>query len=518
MAVTSSDPTIIIPKQAQPGAWETAPVPAPPATVDTPPPPEPLQARWLTVLSWLFPMLLMAALGMVGLGTPGLWEDELATWGMVTAGWPEFWQVLRNIDATVAPYYLLLRVWTEVAGTSDLALRLPSVVAMAGTAALVAGLGIRLGGRRVGLAAGTLLAVLPMTSRYAQEARPYAFAMFAAVLSTYLMVRLADRPKFLRYLAYSASVILIGLSHVVAMLMLGAHAVVAWKMRKRNRNFFGWMGAAAVGLLPMLPLLYLGRQQTSAQIDWIPDVTVQRIVDTPESVFGSPILAGAVMALALIAMSMRQPALVATAWAIVPAAGLLVVSEITPMWIPRYLLFVLPGWVVLGSLTLRRLTILRGMAAVLAIGLLALPAQREIREPIGHQQGTKDVAAVLKAHVHRGDAVVYGSYAEGDQRVSRDAVMRYVPANLRPDDPLMSQPPRTGGRLGAQECTDREVPGCLGRPDRVWVVRKGTLADPLKGMGPAKEVLLRANYTIQQRWQVKGFTIALLSRKPDKPT
>ena len=102
----------------------------------------------------------------------------------------------------------------------------------------------------------------------------------------------------------------------------------------------------------------------------------------------------------------------------------------------------------------------------------------------------------------------------GDQRTTRDAVMRYLEPSRRPADKLMQKPPRTGGRLGAQECPEVEVPSCFGRPDRVWVVRKGRFTNVLTDIGPAKEQLLKNSYIISETWPLKGFTVALYIRKP----
>lgn len=379
MPVKSSDPTELIPVQRPISELE----PLSPVPIGEVPPVEALEAPWLTVLSWVFPMLLMTGLGLIALASPGLWEDELATWGMVTAPWPEFWHVLRNTDATIGPYYVLIRLWSEAFGTTDLALRLPSVLAMAGAVALLSWLGVRLGGRRVGAAAGTLFAVLPMTSRYAQEARPYALTVFAAVLATLLVVRLVERPGFWRYLAYGAAIVILGLSHVVALLLIAAHAVIFWKLRTGGRAVVGWLVAVAIAVMPVFPVLYLGSKQAGAQIQWIPEVTLRRVAETPEALVGGAVLAGAVAALALIAMSMRESALIATTRALFPAMGLLAVSEVTPMWIPRYLLFTLPAWALLGSMALRNVSILRGLGAIAMIGMLAVPAQTTIRGPGG---------------------------------------------------------------------------------------------------------------------------------------
>ncbi|MFI9643682.1 glycosyltransferase family 39 protein [Micromonospora sp. NPDC051925] len=488
-----------------------------PTGADQPEPPEPLDAPWLRHLARLLPMAIVGVLGALGLHRPGLWEDELATWGMVSVGFDDCVAVLRNVDASVGPYYLLMRGWVALAGSSDVALRMPSLLAMAAAAGLVAAIGLRIGGLRVGLVAGVLFAVLPTTSRYAQEARPYALAVFAATLATLLLIRLRERPRFLRHLGYAAVVTLLGLLHLVGLLLLPAHAAVAWRTAARRRTFFGWLGAAVAGVLPVLPVLWLARRQTGTQLHWIPPVTVDRLADTPEALFGGPLLAGAVLALAFLGMSMRQRAAVATAWLMLPTLGLLVAAQLTPLWLPRYLLFTVPAWALVAALALRRSSLLRGTAAMLAIGLLGIPVQVEIRGGSGHSQGTKDVAAVLRANADPGDVLVYGPFDAGDQRTSRDAVNRYVDESRRPRDVLLTVPARRQGTVGARECADRDVPVCLGRPDRVWIVRKGAFDNPVQRIGPAKEAALKP-YALERTWRVRGFSIALLVGRPEAAT
>jgi len=66
------------------------------------------------------------------------------------------------------------------------------------------------------------------------------------------------------------------------------------------------------------------------------------------------------------------------------------------------------------------------------------------------------------------------------------------------------------GQLLASECPD---PGrCLGDARRVWVIRLGTMDDPLTGLGEAKEDLLRQQYQLSRIWYPAGLTIAVLQR------
>ncbi|MFI5832557.1 glycosyltransferase family 39 protein [Micromonospora sp. NPDC051300] len=174
---------------------------------------------------WAVPGLLTLAVTLVGIGHAQLWRDELATWSAATRPVPDLVRLTRTIDAATGPYYLLMHAWTALAGTSPTALRLPSALAMAAAAALTARLGARLAGDRTGLLAGLLFAVLPATSRYGQEARPYALATLLAVLATLLLLDALRRPTWRRWAGYAVAVAALGLLHLIALTLLAAHAV-----------------------------------------------------------------------------------------------------------------------------------------------------------------------------------------------------------------------------------------------------------------------------------------------------
>ncbi|MFY1657389.1 glycosyltransferase family 39 protein [Micromonospora sp. WMMD1274] len=175
---------------------------------------------------WVVPGLLTLVVTLAGIGHAQPWRDELATWSAATRPVPDLARMTRTIDAATGPYYLLMHGWTALAGTSPTALRLPSALAMAVAAALTARLGAVLVGRRAGLLAGLLFAVLPVTSRYGQEARPYALATLLAVLATLLLVGALRRPTWRRWAGYALAVAALALLHLIALTLLAAHAVV----------------------------------------------------------------------------------------------------------------------------------------------------------------------------------------------------------------------------------------------------------------------------------------------------
>ena len=86
-------------------------------------------------------------------------------------------RVIRAVqlsDTSPPLYYLLLNLWTRVAGTSDLALRLFSVLWALAAFPLIWLLAERIGGRPAALSSALLYAVAPLSLYYSVEGRMYA--------------------------------------------------------------------------------------------------------------------------------------------------------------------------------------------------------------------------------------------------------------------------------------------------------------------------------------------------------
>jgi mannosyltransferase len=465
---------------------------------------EPAAPAWPLRYHWLWPALLTLLAAAWSLGTPALWADELATWGAVRLGWGQLFRLLGHVDAVVAPYYAVEKAWTTIAGTSPVALRLPSALAMAAAAALVAVLAARIAGQRTGLLAGLVLVVVPATSRFAQEARPYAFVVLFAVLATLLLLRFLDRPGPGTGVPYALAVALLGAFHLIGLLLLLAHAVAA------RRRLAAWAVWAGIGVLPLLPLVWYGVRQ-SGQVAWIPPAHLHVVLAAPTDIFVSGEVAGALAVLGLLALSPRRDVVALACWGLVPLAALAVVGQFTPLFWPRYVLYVVPAWAVLAALALRRAPRVPAAAALLAVALLGAPAQTAIRQPDGHSQATSQAGGIIAANYQPGDAVAY-SMLETARWVPRDIVDRYVPAARRPADVFAVTGQRVDGHLAATECAD--LTACLDRadPGRVWVVRMHTQADPLAGLGTAKADLLRSRFHLARLWLVKDLTVALYER------
>ncbi|MGC4795081.1 glycosyltransferase family 39 protein [Micromonospora saelicesensis] len=481
---------------------------------------------------WLPPALLTLAVTVTGLGSAQLWRDELATWSAATRSPGDLARLAGTIDAATGPYYLLMHLWTRVFGDSTIALRVPAVLAMTVAAGLLAVLGAWLVDRRGGLFAGLLFAVLPGTSRYGQEARPYALATMLAVLATVLLVTALRRPSWSRWAGYAAAVAALGLIHLIALTVLAAHALVvliAWWRGPapagiatpaqpdagRDRRVWRWLVAVVPVALLAGPLLIKARTQQSRQLNWVHLARLDDLTALPGGVTQSSVVGGLLVGVAALgAARLGRRALLPVGAVLLPVLLLFAAGTVVPLWVPRYLVFVVPFACLLAGAALAAVAAPAALVVVVLAGLLGLPDQAALRRthewPRSAPVDYAGAARVIADGQRPGDAVVY---SPRHSWLFLDLGIEYHLGDP-PRDVLVTEDEVRRGDLWAAECP--EPARCLAGTTRVWLVVSGRHAEPLAAVSGAKGDALRADFTVTQVWQRPGLTVALLTSRPDR--
>jgi mannosyltransferase len=471
-------------------------------------PPGPRLAWAGRQLGWAGPAVLTAGVAGWQAGRPGPWRDELATWSAAERTGPEIVALGRHIDGVLVPYYLFMHVWIGWFGDSPLSMRVPSLLAMIALTAVVALLARHFWGAAAGLLAGLVTVVLPVVSRYAQEARGYALAMLFATLATLLLALALERPRWWRWVAYAICVLLAGLAHLLTLLVLAGHLVFV--LAERRRSALWWLPAAGSAAALVLLLVHDGLGQRGEQLSWLGRATPDTLTQLPETLFGSAAVGGAVLALALFARG--RPAALLGATALLPIGLLYAYDQlVTPLFVGRYLLLAVPLLAALAGAGLRTLRRPTSLAAVLVIGLLGWPAQRADRRehsPFDYAAA----AAVVSANEHPGDGVIYAPRG-GWQLV--DVGLEYYLRDRAPRDVLLARDETANASLWATECTDPAA--CLAGTTRVWVVAADHLdseseTNATDQLSSAARDALHA-YDQSAIWRVEGFTIALFTHR-----
>lgn len=414
------------------------------------------------------------ALLLTGIATPSLWRDEVATAEIARRGLAEIGRITELTDLAHTPYYLLQSGWTSLVGHSEFAVRLPSAVAMAAAAAMLAMIArhYTTPGRSVIVAVVFLAA--PAVTRYGQEARSPALVL-ALITAATLLIHHDSRRRWVAYGVVTTSAVLL---NVVAVLALLPHAVLA-----RQRDVFGsWLNAAVtpacVGSGWAL-LLHIGGQH-SGMLAWLPAPTIWRLGEIYVEVCASAAFAGVlVIGWILLARRWIGDALWLAAYAAIPAVGW-IASHVTNVALGRYFLFVLPYLVLAAMLPWNRRIV---MYAGLAIAV-SLPEQIWYRTPAGHLDDYRAAVAYLDANARRGDAVAHGSWLE------RFAYDYYTSGGVaRPlDADAVSIEVRQRRPGGACDRAPSSHP-----VGRVWFLRTDTADDRVTDPGECDPTLDRAS-------------------------
>lgn len=479
-----------------------------------------------------------------GIGRRSAWRDEHATWWAASLSFGDLYELTRNVDLAIAPYYVFMHLWVSLFGDSLTALRLPSVLAMAVAGGLVGLLGRRaVGSTRGGLVAGLLFALVPTVARHGQEARPYAFAMTAALLGFLALLRALERPVPRRWVLYALTVPFMGWSHLVALTVLVAHLAAVLDARRRSvRHVLGaWLIAAGGGLALVAPLVVLARSQAQ-QIAWNTPAW-NDIAAMPYMLFRSPVatavvLGGAAVALVAAFRGRRgnEPALgpgsghgpdsspgpdaglwnrltPLALWAVAPFLLTVLTARWLHLFLDRYLLFTVPAWILLATVGIHRLSarprVVRRVAAALGAVIAAFaPFDRSTvtrntpREPDYHS-----VALTVLADQRPGDGVVYTHRLK--PRRALDFELREGP---RPKDVLLHDTPQQRVDYEAGECPDPRP--CAAEYQRIWLVAAGRSKDPFSGMGQQKSRLLREEFRTVRTADFANVRLLLLERGP----
>jgi mannosyltransferase len=190
------------------------------------------------LLALLALLLLAFALRVHRLPAQSLWYDEGVSWYLTRMSPPALTVWTAN-DIQPPLYYYLLWLWVRLAGTSEYALRFPSVFFGVLTLPLLWVTARRLLGMRAAWLAALLLALSPLHVYYAQEARMYTLLTFLGLLSSYLLLRLLNNPSVnlqSPYLwSYVLTIVAALYTHYFAFFLLAAH--VLYVLYKRGQRF-----------------------------------------------------------------------------------------------------------------------------------------------------------------------------------------------------------------------------------------------------------------------------------------
>ena len=216
---------------------------------------------------------LAALLDLAGQVFRPLWLDEAVAFWIVKNS---VWDLLHGAgtDGTPPAYYLLLKLALSIAGPSELALRLVSIIA--GVALVPATyLVVRTWSTaRAALLAAALTAISPLVHYYAVEARNYALVQLEVVgIVQALLLAMNDPAPIRRWVWLAVAEVVLLLTHIYAVFVLPAVVlapVLFGSAGTRLRRAMLGAAAASAAVAACSPWLSLAARNSSAGVgDWI---------------------------------------------------------------------------------------------------------------------------------------------------------------------------------------------------------------------------------------------------------
>lgn len=403
-----------------------------------------------------FVLIFAFLLRLPGLFARSLWGDEVAT--LVLSHWPMKSLLLRPIDPTPFLYYMLHQALVGDQANAAL-VRVPSLVFGVASVAVIFKAGTLLLGRRAGLQAAVMLAVSNIAIYYSDEARAYSLTLLLTLLMTLAVVahdKAANRlQRFASLALYGCSAVAAFYTHLTAgyWILATAPMFLLPLLRKPETRLsiclmFGLMLVCA---LPGLARLHQ-QTQVGFTFNWLVQATPVRFVSNladlllPSGFADAPILQrhglsnavkivllGAAGFSALFGWRVIRQRTSTRSWAIreddSPYVYAIIVASLgltvgiwlqgyvaKPIFMPRTVLFCLPGFIFLFTVVLRGLeakTADRFLAVWAGINCLAIAAA-------GFALPTSDwrgLSVYLAQNVRAGDAVlVEPGYEYGTMR------------------------------------------------------------------------------------------------------
>ncbi len=326
-------------------------------------------------LSVLCLILLAFALRLYHLDYQSLWRDEVDAILFAGRSLSDLAPLFLNSGHNGPLYYAVLHLWIRLVGDSEFGVRFLSVVCGVLAVPLLFRLGRRWVGGTGGLVAALLCATSPYLVWYAQEGKMYALLFLLSVASTYIYQLALEEDRvylWAGYLLLLASSLYV---HLLSILIVPFHLLlflVTWPQYRRAWK--SWLATFVVLALPYLPLarweiaLLVRPFTTGHQFYWPHEMLAillfvfslnaapyQNVL--PIALFVFLLLAGLVLYKRRPGLGRqgplgallggRQQSLVLGLYLFVPIVGLFLISLGMPIFTDRYLITVVPAYLLL---------------------------------------------------------------------------------------------------------------------------------------------------------------------------
>jgi uncharacterized membrane protein len=320
-----------------------------------------------------------------------LWLDETLSYSQISAGFSQIMARQGGLSAPGYPYVLWFA--TKILGTSEIALRIPSILAMLGAAYFLYRTARELFDFDIAVITTVIFCIHPLVIFLSIDVRPYAFAVLALNAAIFLLVR--SRRSDSNWLAalLCVTLALVAYFHLLFIVIFPAFLICFVVLKSGKQKAF-WpqlaiaLASFAIAFLPaVVGLRFLIRTGSAHVWDQAP-----RLADLGRTLApgwlgfvlcGAIFLAAATRKLDLESRFDGASVLFCAAMAFIPILTLYVISVQTPIhvFVPRYRLVAIPGIALCWGLLISRINS-RAIRLLFCVAVVAVAAYHIFSAPL----------------------------------------------------------------------------------------------------------------------------------------
>lgn len=350
-------------------------------------------------------------------------QDETGSWWLISAGLSKIW--FRQYLGFPS-YSYILWLSTKIIGTSEVALRIPSILAMLGAVWLLYLAARELFSRELAVLAAIIFCLHPIVVFESIDIRPYAFAVLATNAAILVLLRMRRSDSMWLAALFGFLAALMASFHYLFALVLPAFVVCFFLIKTGHRRMAMWrqFGVAAavfvLVFLPMIPGIEHLFRTSGAHVYEAPPQWGDLLVTIAPGLLAF-VFCGVVLLAALLSSFESTPKesprhqeiwriLVCASLALIPLLILYGVSVATPihMFAARHRLVAIPGLALCWAWLIERCLKTQPLRLMFCIVLVAGTAFHLFRSPEAGRHGStwKYAFAVVEKNASTDNAPV----------------------------------------------------------------------------------------------------------------
>lgn len=239
---------------------------------------------------WLILTIIAFVFLFSGINHEGIWCDEAFSYAMVRHNF--IWIIIYTFYDVHPPlYYLILKLFVMVFGTSTIALRFLSIIGSISMLWLGAGPIRRLLGQKTALIFAGLMIILPATLIYSHEVRMYTWANFftlAGIIYGYSSIMTNKKKDWILFAFFSLAGMYTHYYSLVA-IFLGHVIIFIYILIKSRNKIKPYFITAGIILLLYLPWIFIFVNQAISVTKgfWIPTIGFESVLNAIIMPFGT---------------------------------------------------------------------------------------------------------------------------------------------------------------------------------------------------------------------------------------